>query len=305
LAVPGFQEFMLPMLSLMGDGKERSIAEMYSAMAEALDVSPEDQTQSLASGRQTRFENRVGWAKTYLGKAGLLVSPRRGFAVITARGRDVLDDPPTRIDITFLSKFPEFAEFRQATSQNAVIETSVTLVESPEERLDSAYAQLKAGLVQELIQEMKAVPPVLFEKLVLELLLRMGYGRTVDSGIHLGKAGDEGIDAVINEDKLGLDVIYVQAKRWENPVGRPTIQAFAGSLEGQRANKGVVLTTSRFTPDAYDFVSKIAKRIILIDGARIAELMIEHKLGVQVVSTYENLKVDRDFFSGEANSAAE
>jgi restriction system protein len=241
-----------------------------------------------------------------MGKAGLVESPRRGISRITERGLAVLKEEPNRIDITYLQRFPEFEAFRQATRQvgSAEVVTMAT-PESPEERLDSAYAQLKAGVVQDLIEEMKAASPLVFEKLVLELLLRMGYGGSPDAGRHMGRAGDEGIDAVINEDKLGLDVIYIQAKRWENPVGRPTIQAFAGSLEGQRANKGVVLTTSRFTPDALDFVSKIAKKIILIDGQRLAELMIEYKLAVQVVSTYENLKVDKDYFAGELNTAAE
>lgn len=308
MPIPSFQDFMLPLLKLLGDGVPHRLSDLGRPMAEVLRLTEDDLSETLESGKQTRFENRLGWAKTYLGKAGLVETPRRGYALITPLGLKTLDDLPDRIDIAFLRRFSGFEDFRlQARRGIGDVEVPVAeplADENPEEVLDTAYRQLRAALLSDLLAEMKTMPPGQFERLVLELLGRMGYGLPTDLK-HLGRSGDEGIDGMINQDKLGLDAVYVQAKRWQGVVGRPIVQEFTGSLEGQRATKGVLLTTSHFSAEAHDYVSKISKKVVLIDGKRLAELMVETKLGVSLVTTYEVLKVDRDYFAGELASAAE
>jgi restriction system protein len=305
MAVPNFQAFLLPLLTLLGDGRDHRVPDVYEALAVILDVTTKDRLELLASGKQTRFENRIGWAKTYLSKAGLVEAPQRGVWKITDEGTHVLTEGPTRIDIAFLRRFPQFRTFQALTQGAQEIPALEATQENPEEALDSAYQSLRTDLIQDLLAAMKQAPPTLFERLVVELLLKMGYGGREQLGKAVGRPGDEGIDGIINEDKLGLDIVYIQAKRWQGTVGRPTVQEFTGSLEGQRANKGVLITTSQFSSDAYDYVSRIGKKVVLIDGRRLAELMIEYKLGVNTVSTYEVLKVDKDYFAGELISAAD
>ena len=293
---------MLPLLRLTGDQQEHSMAELVETLAKEFQLTPEDRRQMLPSGRQTAFENRVGWAKTYMKKAGLLESTGRGRIRITKRGLDLLKEGPSRLDAKFLRLYPEFVKFQDATPEDGGRKAPVKSG-SPgtlEEILESTYSELTHMLAQELLERIKKCPPEFFERLVVDLLVAMGYGGSrSDAGRAIGRARDEGVDGVISEDKLGLDVIYVQAKRWQNPVGRPLVQAFAGSLEGQRARKGVMITTSEFTDDAKEYVKRIEKRIILMDGLALAKNMIQHNIGVTEVATYPMKRIDLDYFETE------
>ncbi|MCH7577001.1 MAG: restriction endonuclease [Chloroflexi bacterium] len=303
MAVPTFQSVLLPLLRLSADRQERTGADAIGALAEEFKLTQEERKQLLPSGRQRRFDNRVTWGVTYLAKAKLVARTGRGRFQITERGREVLQDDPSRIDIGYLMRFPEFAEFKGAsaegdtaqaepTGQRAVAEEG-----TPEELLESSYQSLRTSLAKELLDRVKACSPDFFEELVVDLLVAMGYGGSRrDAGQAVGQSGDGGIDGIIKEDKLGLDIVYIQAKRWEAAVGRPTVQAFAGSLEGQRARKGVLITTSQFTADAKDYVNRIEKRIILIDGEQMAQLMIDYDVGVAGFATYRVKKVDLDYF---------
>lgn len=298
MTVPDFQTIMLPLVMLASDGRERPLVEAFNGLADRFNLTTEEREELLPSGRQRRFENRVRWARSYLTKAGLLESPRRGSFKITARGQDILGENPSSININFLERFPEFVEFRRATRDTAPVATGDA--ETPEELIDSSFARLRASLADDLLQRIKTAPPLFFEDLVVELLVAMGYGGSRrDAGRAVGRSGDDGIDGIINEDKLGLDVVYLQAKRWQGPVGRPVVQAFAGSLEGNRARKGVLITTSYFTPDALEYVQRIEKKIVLIDGEKLAEFMIDHNVGVTRVDTYELKRVNLDYFPGE------
>ena len=258
----------------------------------------------LPSGRQTTFRNRVGWARTYLSKAGLLATEKRGHFSITITGRKVLAQKPPRIDARFLLQFPSFVAFKETKSENESTEaTRLSLLEtkeSSEEQIESAHTQLKQALGSELLTRIQSAAPDFFERLVVELLLKMGYGGSrQDAGRAIGRSGDGGIDGIINEDRLGLDSIYLQAKRWENPVGRPEIQKFAGALAEHRAKKGVFITTSSFTKEALASATKHDARIVLIDGERLATLMIDYGLGVTLEATYEVKRIDSDYFAEE------
>jgi restriction system protein len=250
MAVPDFQSLMLPLLRIAADGREHSLGEARDVLGSEFRLSDADREEPLPSGRQTKFSNRVAWAKSYLQQAGLIVSPRRGHFQMSARGRDLLKTPPARIDIKFLEQYPEFVEFRtpraeaeEAPSQAASGESEP---ETPEEALDAAQLKMRAGLVAELISRVKAGSSQFFERLVVELLLRMGYGGSRrDAGQAIGKSGDEGIDGVISEDRLGLDVVYLQAKKWDGTVGRPEIQGFVGALHGSARRRGCSLRLGR------------------------------------------------------------
>jgi restriction system protein len=291
---------MLPLLQFAGDRREHSLREAIDSLADQLGLTAEDRKTLLPSGQEEVFVNRVGWARTYLVKAGMLQSTRRGYFEITERGLEVLGRNPSRIDVKFLEQFEEFRQFkalrhtRSVGSDDAAAETETT----PEEALESAYGRLRDSLVADLLQQVKSASPSLFEKLVVELLLKMGYGGSrLDAGRAIGRSGDEGVDGIINEDRLGLDIIYVQAKRWEATVGRPEVQKFAGALQGQRAKKGVMITTSTFSSEARAYVAQIDNKIALIDGEQLAGLMIDHNLGVAPVASYEIKKVDTDYFT--------
>ena len=295
---------MLPLLRLAGDRKEHSLREAIDSLADEFSLTADERKQLLASGQQEVFTNRVGWARTYMKKAGLLESTRRGHFQITDRGLQVLAAKPQRIDVQFLDQFAEFKEFRalrHTRTQNGAAALPVTDAEqetTPEEALESAYGRLRDNLVAEVLQQVKSASPSLFEKLVVELLLKMGYGGSrQDAGRAIGSSGDEGIDGIIKEDRLGLDIIYIQAKRWENTVGRPEVQKFAGALQGQRAKKGIMITTSSFSSEAHAYVGKIDNKIVLIDGAQLAEFMIDHNLGVSPMANYEVKKIDVDYFT--------
>lgn len=301
MAVPDFQSFMLPMLRLAGDGKVHSLAEARSRLAAEFKLTAAEEEELLPSGRQTRFANRVAWAKAYLEQAGLVTSPQRGHFLITDRGRKVLKSPPKRIDIKFLDQYPEFLEFR--TAKNSAEKPSTPVVPesaeagTPEEVLETAHSRIEASLASEVLARVKKGSATFFEHLVVELLLKMGYGGSrADAGQAVGKAGDEGIDGVISEDRLGLDIVYLQAKRWNGSVGRPEIQKFVGALHGKRAKKGVFITTGSFSSEAVAYVEHIDPKVVLIDGHRLAQLMIDFEVGVATARTFHVKRVDSDYF---------
>lgn len=303
MAIPDYQTVMLPLLRFLYDGEEHSIGPLLDSLAEDFNLSMEERQQLLGSGQQTVLQNRAGWARTYLKKAGLIESTRRGYFRITERGQSVLASKPPRIDGKFLEQFPEFVAFKELRHERSD-ETSVTVAmlneATPEEALDEAYWRLRLDLEAELLDQVKSASPSFFERLVVELLVSMGYGGTRrDAGQAVGKSHDGGIDGIIKEDRLGLDVIYIQAKRWESSVGRPEIQKFAGALQGHRAKKGVFITTSSFSADAVEFTSRIESKIVLIDGAALAKYMIDHNVGVSVSRSYELKKIDFDYFIEE------
>jgi restriction system protein len=292
---------MRPLLEFASDGKEHSLAEAREKLAQVFKLSDEEKKALLPSGKQPRFTNRVAWARVYLGQAGALDSPKRGYFRITDRGRTFLGVAPERITIKDLEQFPEFHKFRAATKVHK--EETVGGEENgqtPEEMLESAYQKFRDGIASELLARVKSSSADFFEHLVVELLLKMGYGGShKEAGEAIGRAGDEGIDGIIKEDRLGLDVIYIQAKKWEGSVGRPEIQKFVGALHGKRAKKGVFITTSAFSSDAIDYVEKIDPKVVLIDGSRLAELMIDFNVGVTPGATYETKKIDSDYFTEE------
>jgi len=298
MLIPDYQTIMLPLLQLAKDSKEHSLRGAADIIAEEFKLSQEERKELLPSGNQAVFFNRVGWARTYLCKARLLESNRRGFFQITQRGKDVLAEKPAKITAKSLERYPEFIEFittKKEKTTSPLPELNGHL--DPEETLETAYSTLRKNLADNIIEQIKKVSPSLFEKLVVELLLKMGYGGSrKDAGEAIGKSGDEGIDGIVKEDRLGLDIIYIQAKRWAGAVGRPEVQKFAGALLGQRAKKGVMITTSSFTPDARDYLKKIDNKIVLIDADELANLMIDHNLGVSITATYEVKKIDSDYF---------
>lgn len=300
MAVPDFQSLMLPLLRMAGDGKEHSLAEARDALAAEFKLNDADREELLPSGRQSKFSNRVAWAKGYLQQAGLLASPRRGHFQLSDRGLDVLKSCPPRIDIKFLEQYPEFVEFRTPrteTEEAAAATSRETEPETPEEALEAAHLKMRAGLASELLNRVRAASPRFFEHLVVELLLKMGYGGSrKDAGQAIGKAGDEGIDGVISEDRLGLDIVYIQAKNWDGTVGRPEIQKFVGALHGKRAKKGVFITTGSFSSEAIAYIDRIDPKVVLVDGKRLAELMIDFDLGVNTAATYHVKRLDSDYF---------
>lgn len=293
---------MRPLLAEYESGGERPIGEVRDASAKQFGVSAAELLEQIPSGRAKTFQNRVGWATTYLYRTGLLDRTRRSVYVITERGRATLAEHPNRIDLSVLSQFPELAAFRGSSRRRRQesIPVSLETIGTPDETMDSAYQALRTALVTEVLDRIGANSPVFVENLVLDVLETMGYGGGhITSRERLGRSGDGGIDGVIREDRLGLDLIYVQAKRWENSVGRPSIQAFVGALQGAQASKGVLFTASEFTKEARDYADRISPRVILVDGQRLAELMIDYGVGVGVKQTYELKRVDEDYFSEE------
>ena len=303
MPIPDYQSVMLPILRLLKDRQEHSLREAVDRLGSEFGLSESEMKEMLPSGQQEIFHNRVGWARTYIKKAGLVETTRRGHFQITDRGLQVLAKNPKRIDVKFLDQFDEFKQFRALrhvkTNESDVAEPIDTDT-TPEEALETAYKRLRDSLASDLLAQIKSISPSLFEKVVVELLVKMGYGGTrQDAGKAIGKSGDEGIDGIIKEDRLGLDIIYIQAKRWENTVGRPEVQKFAGALQGQRARKGIMLTTSTFSQEASDYASRIDSKIVLIDGERLAQYMIDNNLGVSVMANYEVKKIDTDYFTEE------
>jgi restriction system protein len=303
MAIPDYQTVMLPLLQFLSDGKEHHIGEVVDRLAEQFHLSSEEREQLLGSGQQTVIRNRAGWARTYLKKAGLIEATRRGYFRITERGQSVLGQSPVRIDVKYLEQFPEFVAFRDLRHEQVDEKPesiSGNVEATPEEALDAAYQRLRIDLEAEVLEQVKAASPSFFERLVVELLVKMGYGGTLrDAGQAVGKSGDGGIDGIIKEDRLGLDVIYIQAKRWEGTVGRPEIQKFAGALQGHRARKGVFITTSAFSAEAMDFAARIDSKIVLIDGVALVRYMIDNGVGVSTYRSYEVKKIDSDYFTEE------
>lgn len=299
MAIPDFQSIMLPLLKLTVDGKEYSSKDTAEALAKQFQLSDDENKELLPSGRQGTFANRVGWARTYLKKALLLNSPKRGVIQITPRGIEIIKQNPPSINIAFLEQFPEFNVFKyEAKDKQPLAIDPTPSIQTPEEALDTSYQKLRKALAEDLLNTLKACSPNFFEGLVVDVLVKMGYGGTrQDAGKAVGKSGDGGIDGIIKEDRLGLDIIYVQAKRWEGTVGRPEVQKFAGALMGHSARKGVFITTSNFTKEALDYVSTIDRKIILLDGETLANLMIDYNVGVSPVAAYEIKRVDLDYFS--------
>jgi restriction system protein len=298
MAIPDYQSIMLPLLLFLKDGKVHSKREAVQFLADEFKLSEDERKELLPSGKQGLFDNRVGWARTYLIKAKLIESVKHGYFKISDRGKDVLSQDPEKIDVKYLEQFPEFLEFKKSKKRIEPGPTSLRPTEkNPEEALETAYQELQDNLSSELLQTIKDCSPEFFERLVIDVLIKIGYGGSrKEAGQAVGRTGDGGIDGIIKEDKLGLDIIYIQAKRWENIVGRPEIQKFAGALQGQRAKKGIFITTSDFTKDALNYVKNIDSKIILIDGSRLAEFMIEHNVGVSPVASYEIKKIDSDYF---------
>jgi len=302
MSIPDFQTLMLPLLRFAADGKEHTQREAESVLAEQFKLTQNERAELLPSGRQAVFLNRIGWANTYLKKAKLLQAPRRGCFVITERGRKVLQSPQLqRIDMKFLEQFSEYVEFKENSRpsqiENKPSPQQLAFEQTPEESLELAYQTLRKELAQEILSRTLTCSPAFFEHLVVELLVKMGYGGSRrDAGERIGQSGDGGIDGIIKEDRLGLDTIYLQAKRWQSSVGRPEIQKFVGALQGQRARKGVFLTTSTFTADATSYVTHIDTKVVLIDGEMLANLMIDFDVGVSISTTYTLKRIDSDYF---------
>jgi restriction system protein len=302
MGIPDYQTIMLPLLRLCEDKQEHSLWQSVDDLESKFSLTHEERQELLPSGQQAIFNNRVGWARTYLKKAGLLESTKRGYFQITVRGLEVLKQNPPSIDVELLMQFEEFREFKKLKKSELPERKEKTEDHrTPEEILESAYQNLRDELTSDLLKQVKASPPSFFEKIVIELLVAMGYGGSLeDAGKAIGKPGDEGIDGVIKEDRLGLDVVYIQAKKWENTVvGRPEIQKFAGALQGQRANKGIFITTSSFSKEAQDYALRIANKIVLIDGNQLVQYMVDFNIAVNPMTKYEIKRIDMDYFAGE------
>lgn len=298
MAVPDFQSFFKPLLDIAADGKEHSIQEARDVIAARMKLSETDMKERLPSGIQTKFDNRVAWAKSYLIQAKVLDASRRAHFMITERGVALHQKGLQKIDVKVLNQYPEFQEFHKA--KNAKDDETTSHHETPEESLQKAYESIRSDLAGQILEKVKTNSPAFFEKLVVDLMVSMGYGGSrADAGESIGGSGDEGVDGIIKEDRLGLDVVYLQAKRWEGTVGRPEVQKFVGALHGKRAKKGVFITTGKFSDDAKKYVDTIDPKVILIDGRRLAELMIDFSLGTTTSGSYEIKRLDSDYYSEE------
>jgi restriction system protein len=303
MAIPDFQTLMRPLLEVHADGSPRSTAEVRELAAVLLGVTEAERRELLPSGKQSTYSNRVAWAGTHLAQAGLLHRPRRGISQITDRGRQVLRDHPDRIDLRVLASFPEYEEFRTRTRDRAGHDadtapgTDAALTTSPDEAIKDIIDTAHSAVAAELLSRILTQSPEFLERMVLDLLAKMGYGGLAE---HLGGPGDGGLDGLIKLDPLGLDVIYVQAKRYtDKTVGRPDVQGFVGALQGAQASRGIFITTSRFTPDAIQFADRVNVQLVLIDGPELASLMIEHDCGVIAEHTFTLKHLDENFFTDE------
>ena len=286
--IPTFEEFMYPFLEVIADNEVHRIRDIYEKLADKFDLTEEDRNKYLASGRQEVYKTRISWARSYLYKAGLIHKVKRGYYKITEQGKKVLKDPNiTYIDKEFLLNYQSFIEFINPQVDNEVVTSEQTNELNPEEQLADSYVQLKETVKNELLNQIMNSSPKFFEDLVIHLLVEMGYGGSIEAaGKAIGGSGDEGIDGVIKEDILGLDMIYIQAKRWKGNVGRPDIQQFVGSLTGKQTHKGVFITTSDYTKEARDYIKNITPNIILINGDELTEYMYEYDVGVLKKAVY-------------------
>ena len=294
---------MRPLMDVISDGKEHAVRETLDRLGDHFELTDEERKRLLPSGRQEVFTNRVAWAKTHLRMAGLIEPTARGVFKITTRGLEVLSATRDRIDLRLLRKQPGYLEARDRKRDkpegNGELVTS-DADQTPEELMEQSFEALRESLGREILAKLKSASPAFFERLVVELLVRMGYGGTrKDAGQAIGKSGDEGIDGIIKEDRLGLDTIYIQAKKWEQTVSRPEIQKFAGALQGVRARKGIFITTSDFSREAVDYATRIDSKIVLIDGEHLWNLMIDFGIGVSTTATYEVKRIDNDYYSEE------
>jgi len=297
--IPDYESIMLPLLELLSDNEIHTLNECHNELAVHFDLTEEEIRQLLPSGKQPTFRNRLGWARTYMQKAGLVESPKRANYKITSKGVGVLSKDLKKIDGSFLKQFPEFIEFQSLKKQPTIPIDNINFSQkdSPEEKIEYAYEKLKNDTGIELLNNIKSCSPDFFERLVIDLLISMGYGGSrKDAGEAMGKSGDGGIDGIIKEDKLGLDVIYIQAKRWENTVPIKEIRDFTGALASKKARKGIFITTSNFPKSAFEFVKQVDYKIILIDSPLLTELMFEYNLGVTVENTYQVKSIDSDYF---------
>ena len=299
--IPDFQALMLPFMQHIADGKEHSTTETLDSLAQQFKLTEEELNQYLPSGNQKIFYNRVFWAKAHLKMARLLENTKRGYFTITDKGKQVLSTKPSVINLKFLKQFPEYLEWQNVKngSNAEIIQPETINIQTPEELLETSYQSIRKDLAQDILDKILTLSPAFFERLVVELLVKMGYGGSIkDAGKAIGKSGDEGIDGTIKEDKLGLDVIYIQAKRWQpnNVVGRPEIHKFIGALVGQGAKKGIFITTSSFTKDAIAFIPRNETKIVLIDGMQLSQLMIDYNVGVTLQHLYEIKRIDNDYF---------
>jgi restriction system protein len=300
--IPDFQKIMRPFLSIISDGLEHTTSETNEKLANHFQLTDDELNQYLPSGAAKTFPNRVAWAKSYFKMAGLLENTKRSSFRITEAGKKFLVENPNEINIKILKTLPTFLERTDRTKEeeNSIDIDNSQLEATPEEVLESSYLKIRKNLSQELLLKIKSCSPSFFESLVVELLVKMGYGGSIqDAGRSIGRSGDEGIDGIIKEDRLGLDVIYIQAKRWEGVVGRPEIQKFIGALAGQGAKKGVFITTSRFTNEAKEYHPKNDTKIVLIDGDQLTDLMIDFNLAVSTVNAFEIKRIDNDYFGEE------
>ena len=301
MTIPDYQTIMLPLLQFASDGNEHRFREAVEDLATHFGLTDSERLELLPSGKYPTFDSRVSWANTHMKKAGLIEGPRRGYLKITARGRELLESEPATIDSKFLNRYEEFVEFRSKSGVAPDTKPSTSVNEAdkqtPLEAIETAYGTIRRSLGTDLIEQIKGCSPGFFEKLVVEVLVAMGYGGTRKvAGRVIGGSGDEGVDGVINEDRLGLDVIYVQAKRWESTVSRPEIQKFVGALLGKKARKGIFITTSDFSKHAREYTSSIESSVVLIDGEALANLMIDYNVGTAVESSYEVKRIDSDYF---------
>lgn len=300
--IPDYQTLMRPVLEGAMDGEVR-ISDIVEQLASKFELTDEERNELLPSGKQTRFSNRVNWAKSYLKQAGLVKATKRAHFVITERGREALADKSADINRSYLSRFPEFQEFQSRFRGNETDPVTVSHVDepsiTPDEVLRAAHKSINAALSAELLDRVREASPVFFENLIVELLLAMGYGGTSeDAGRALGKSGDDGIDGVIDQDPLGVDQIYVQAKRYSegNNIGAGAIRDFFGALSLKKAQKGIFVTTSSFSQSAVETARALSSRIVLIDGAQLAKLLIRYNIGCRDEEILHVKKIDEDFF---------
>ena len=302
MAITTYEECMLPLMKIAEDGKEHLFREVTDALINQFNLTEKEKQELLPSGSAFVINNRIGWARTYLTKAGLLLKTKRGYFRISEEGKKLLQKEPAFINTKMLKEYDAFNEFQSikesGNSENNKIEHNIEQSITPHELLESGYLSIKNELVDELLSTIKNISPSKFEKLVIDLLVKMGYGGSIkEAATVVGKSGDEGIDGIIKEDKLGLDVIYIQAKKWDSvTIGRPEIQKFAGALLGKKAKKGIFITTSTFTNEAKKYVTDIDAKIILLDGKQLTELMIENNLGVSTQDVYTIKRIDSDYF---------
>jgi len=303
MPIPTYQELMTPILNLASDGAVRTLSDYEELVVQQFKLTEEERSQMLDSGRQRRLRNRVNWAISDLTRSGLMDRTGRGVTLITEQGRRELGDNPGPITRASLKKYPEFTQKDKQSERDRTEQTRdpTTEKETPDELLESNYTLVRHKLAQDIIEQVMKATPIFFEKLVVDLLVAMGYGGSrKDAGETVGQSGDGGIDGVIKEDRLGLDLVLVQAKRYTDAVvGRPAVQAFVGSLEGERARKGVFITTSSFSKDAQAYVKSIGTRVVLIDGEQLAEYMIDFGVGVTDVVSYHVKRVDIGYFGEE------